>query len=74
MEVHSEPEQDNGMRECLSTAKGKDLSCPRGTGDNPYSIWDLPQDTGKDVQGGRLEGNPLKKFYSEHSNTSDFLM
>jgi hypothetical protein len=74
MEVHSEPEQDDGMRERLSTAKGKDPRCPRGTRDDPYSIWDLPQVTGKDIQGERLKGNPLEKFYGDCSNTSDFLM
>jgi hypothetical protein len=49
MEIHSEPEQDDGMREWSSTVKGKDPRHPRGTGDDPYSIWDLPQDTGKDI-------------------------
>jgi hypothetical protein len=43
-EVHSEPEQDDGMRERSSTAKGKEPCCPRGTGDDPFGIWDLLQD------------------------------
>jgi hypothetical protein len=60
MEVHSEPKQDKGIRECSSIAKGKNLHCPRGTGDNPFSIWDLFEDTKKPVSGGQLEGNPLE--------------
>jgi hypothetical protein len=73
-EIHLEPEQDEGMRERLSTAKGKNPCCPRGTGDDPFSIWDLPKDTEKPTLGGRLEGNPLEKFYGDHNDMSDFLM
>jgi hypothetical protein len=73
-EIHSELEQDDGMREQSSTAKGKDPCQPRGTGDNPFGIWDLPQDTEKNMQGGQLEGNPLKKFYGDQSDTSNFLL
>jgi retrotransposon gag protein/zinc knuckle protein len=62
------------MREKSSTAKGKDLWRPRGTGDNPFGIWDLPQDNEKNSPGGRLEGNPLEKFSKDRSNTSNFLM
>jgi hypothetical protein len=51
-EVHSEPEQDERMRERSSTAKGKDPCCPRGTGDNLFGIWDLPQDIKKNTPGG----------------------
>jgi hypothetical protein len=61
-EAHSEPEQDDVMRERSSTAKGKDPHRPRGTGDDPFSIWDLPQDGEKGSPGGRLEGNPPEKF------------
>jgi retrotransposon gag protein len=74
MEVHSEPEQDEGMRECLSTAKGKNPRHPRGTGDDPFGIWDLSEGMEKPTQGGLLEGNPLEKFYGDRNDTSDFLM
>jgi hypothetical protein len=73
-EVHSEPEQDDRMRERLSTAKGKDPRHPRETGDDPFGIWDLPQDNEKNSLGGRLKGNPPKKFSGDRSDTSDFLM
>jgi retrotransposon gag protein len=73
-EAHSEPEQDDSMREKSSTAKGKDLRRPRGTGDDPFGIWDLPQENEKNSPGGRLEGNPPEKFSGDHSDTSDFLM
>jgi retrotransposon gag protein len=73
-EVHLEPEQDDGMRERSSTAKGKDPRRPRGTGDDPFGIWDLPQDNEKNPPGGRLEGNPPEKFSRDCSDTSDFLM
>jgi hypothetical protein len=73
-EAHSEPEQDDAMRERSSTAKGKDPHHPRGTGDDPFGIWDLPQDNEKNSPGGQLEGNPPEKFSGDHSDTSDFLM
>jgi hypothetical protein len=73
-EVHSEPEQDDGMRERSSTAKGKDPRHPRGTGDDPFGIWDLLQNDEKNPPGGRLEGNPPEKFSGDCSDTSDFLM
>jgi hypothetical protein len=73
-EAHSEPEQDDVMREKSSTAKGKDPCCPKGTGDNPFGIWDLSQDSKKNSPGGRLEGNPPEKFSGDRSDTSDFLM
>jgi retrotransposon gag protein/zinc knuckle protein len=73
-EAHSEPEQDDAMREKSSMAKGKDPRRPRGTGDDPFSIWDLPQDNEKGSPGGRLEGNPPEKFSGDRSDTSDFLM
>jgi hypothetical protein len=73
-EAHSEPEQDNAMRERSSTAKGKDPRHPRGTGDDPFGIWDLPQDNEKSPSGGRLEGNPPEKFSGDRSDTSDFLI
>jgi retrotransposon gag protein len=73
-EAHSEPEQDYAMREKSSTAKGKDPRCPRGTRDDPFGIWDLPQDNEKNSPGGRLEGNPPEKFSRDRSDTSDFLM
>jgi hypothetical protein len=74
IEAHLEPEQDNTMRERSSMAKGKDPHCPKGTGDDPFGIWDLPQENEKNFPRGRLEGNPLEKFSGDHSNTSDFLM
>jgi hypothetical protein len=73
-EAHSEPEQDDVMRERSSTAKGKDPRRPRGTGDDPFGVWDLPQDGEKGSPGGRLEGNPPEKFSGDRSDTSDFLM
>jgi retrotransposon gag protein len=73
-EAHSEPEQDDAMREKSSTAKGKDPRRPKGTGDNPFGIWDLLQDSEKNSPGGRLEGNPPEKFSGDRSDTSDFLM
>jgi retrotransposon gag protein len=69
-----EPEQDDMMREKSSMAKGKDPRCPRGTGDDPFGIWDLSQDNEKGSPRGRLEGNPLEKFSGDRSDTSDFLM
>jgi hypothetical protein len=51
-EVHSEPEIDDGMKERSSTAKGKDPRHPKGTGDDPFGIWDLPQDNEKNSPGG----------------------
>jgi hypothetical protein len=51
-EVHSKPEQDDGMRERSSTTKGKELCRPRGTGDDPFGIWDLSHDAEKPIQGG----------------------
>jgi hypothetical protein len=62
------------MREQSSTAKGKDPHHPRGTGNDPFGIWDLPQDTEKGTQGEQLEGNPSEKFYGDQSDTSNFLM
>jgi retrotransposon gag protein len=62
------------MRERSSTAKGKDPHRPRGTGDDPFGVWDLPQDNEKSSPGGRLEGNPPEKFSGDRSDTSDFLM
>jgi hypothetical protein len=62
------------MRERSSMAKGKDPCCPRGTRDNPFGIWDLPQDSEKGTPGGQLEGNPLEKFSGDRSDTSDFFM
>jgi hypothetical protein len=50
------------MRERSSMAKGKEPCHPRGTGDDPFGIWDLPQDNKESSSGGRLEGNPLEKF------------
>jgi retrotransposon gag protein len=73
-EVHSEPEQDDGMRKRSSTAKGKDPHRPRGTEDDPFSIWDLPQDNEKNPPRGWLEENPPEKFSRDRSDTSDFLM
>jgi retrotransposon gag protein len=55
-------------------AKGKDPRRPRGTGDDPFGIWDLPQDNEKNSPGGRLEGNPPEKLSGDCSDTSDFLM
>jgi retrotransposon gag protein len=72
--IHSEPEQDDGMRERSSTVKGKDPCRPRGTRDDPFGIWDLPQDNEKNSPGGRLKGNPPEKFSGDRSDTSDFLM
>jgi hypothetical protein len=51
-EAHSKPEQDDAMRERLSTAKGKDPRYPKGTGDDPFGIWDLPQDNERGSPGG----------------------
>jgi hypothetical protein len=62
------------MREQLSTAKGKNPYHPKGTGDNPFGIWDLPKDLEKPTQGRQLEGNSLEKFYRDRNNISDFLM
>jgi hypothetical protein len=62
------------MRERSSTAKGKDPCCPKGTGDDPFGIWDLPQDNEKNPPRGQLQGNPPKKFSRDRSDTSDFLM
>jgi hypothetical protein len=62
------------MRERSSTAKGKNLCHPRGTGNDPFGIWDLSEGTKKPAQGGWLEGNPSEKFYGDHNNTSNFLM
>jgi hypothetical protein len=73
-EVHSEPEQDKGMREQSSTTKGKNPCCFRGTRDNPFSIWNLSEEMEKPMTGGQLEGNPLEKFYGDRNDTSDFLM
>jgi hypothetical protein len=73
-EVHSEPEQDEGIRERSSMAKGKDPRRPKGTGDDPFSIWDLPQDIEKNMPGGQLKGNSSEKFSGDCSDTSDFLM
>jgi retrotransposon gag protein len=73
-EIHLEPEQDEGIREWSSIAKGKNPCHPRGTGDNPFSIWDLSKDMEKPTSGGWLEGNPLEKFYKEYNDTSNFLM
>jgi hypothetical protein len=73
-EIHSKPEQDEGMRERSSMAKGKDPHCPRGTGDDPFGIWDLPQENEKNSLGGWLEENPLEKFSGDRSETSNFLM
>jgi hypothetical protein len=50
--AHSEPEQDDVMRERSSTVKGKDPCRPRGTGDDPFGIWDLPQESEKNSLGG----------------------
>jgi hypothetical protein len=52
MDVHLEPEQDKGKRECSSMAKGKNPHCPRGTGDDPFGIWDLPNETENPISGG----------------------
>jgi hypothetical protein len=62
------------MREQSSTARARDLHCPGGTGNDPFSIWDLLEDTKKPMQGGQLEGNPPEKFYGDHNDTSNFLM
>jgi hypothetical protein len=62
------------MREQSSTARGKNPQHPKGTGDDLFSLWDLSQDSDKNIQGGRLEGNPLEKFYGDRNDTSDFLM
>jgi hypothetical protein len=62
------------MRECSSTAKGKNPRHPRGTGDDPFSIWDLSEGMEKPTQGGQLEGNPPEKFYGDQNHMSDFLM
>jgi retrotransposon gag protein len=62
------------MRERSSTAKGKDPRRPRGTEDDPFGIWDLPQNNEKSSLGGRLKGNPPEKFSGDRSDTSDFLM
>jgi hypothetical protein len=62
------------MREKSSTVKGKDPRHPKGTGDDPFGIWDLPQDSEKNFPGGRLEGNPPEKFSRDRSDMSDFLM
>jgi hypothetical protein len=62
------------MRERSSTAKGKEPHRPRGTGDDPFSIWDLPQDNKENSSEGWLKGNPPEKFSSDRSDTSDFLM
>jgi hypothetical protein len=50
--VCSEPEQDEGMREQSSTARAKDPCHPKGTSDDPFSIWDLTGDAEKSTQGG----------------------
>jgi hypothetical protein len=62
------------MREKSSTAKGKDPRCPKGTGNNPFGIWDLPQESEKNSLGGQLEGNPPEKFSGDRSDMSNFLM
>jgi hypothetical protein len=62
------------MREHSSTVKGKNPRCPRGTGDNPFSIWDLSEETEKPMQEGQLEDNPPEKFYRDHNDMSNFLM
>jgi hypothetical protein len=62
------------MRERSSTAKGKDPCRPKETEDDPFGIWDLPQDNEKGSPGGQLEGNPPEKFFRDCSDTSDFLM
>jgi hypothetical protein len=61
-QVHSEPEQDDTMREQSSTAKGKEPHHPRGTGDDPFGIWDLPQEADKAIQGEQPEGNCHRCF------------
>ena len=69
-------EQDNSGRptnpRSLQTARGRGRKPPRGTGDNPFTLADIDDDT-PTKSNGRLEGIPPTTFDGDRSRTIDFL-
>jgi len=60
-----------GMRSS-HTARDKPPRPPRGTGDDPFSLKNLPKDD-KEDKAHRLEGIHPDKFNGDHSQTTRFL-
>jgi len=49
------------------------LRQPQGTGDDPFSLTDLPEDKNNEDKAHRLEGIHPDKYNGDHAQTTRFL-